>query len=170
MSRNKVKLAWIANDSARRTTFKKRKKGLMKKVSELSTLCGVEACAIIYGPYDQKVPDVWPSPSDAHRVLTRFKSMPEMEQSKKMMNQEAFLRQRIAKTKEQLKKQQRENREFEITKLMNRTLVDISGRILQDVHTDELKDLAFMIEEKMNGIQERIDSLKSSTGCRDGSR
>ncbi|KAF5203782.1 agamous-like MADS-box protein AGL80, partial [Thalictrum thalictroides] len=88
MARKKVKLAWIVNDSARRATFKKRKKGLMKKVSELSTLCGVEACAIIYGPEDPQ-PDVWPStPSEAHRVLTRFNSMPEMEQSKKMMNQE----------------------------------------------------------------------------------
>ena len=121
MARKKVKLAWITNDSARRATFKKRKKGLMKKVSELSTLCGVNACAIIYSPYDSQ-PDVWPTPSDAHHVLTRFKSLPEMEQSKKMMNQEGFLRQRITKLKEQLRKQQKENRELEITQLMFQTL------------------------------------------------
>ncbi|KAJ6434469.1 hypothetical protein OIU84_018060 [Salix udensis] len=52
MTRKKVKLAYITNDSARKATFKKRKKGLMKKVSELSTLCGIEACAIICSPYD----------------------------------------------------------------------------------------------------------------------
>ena len=33
----------------------------MKKVSELSTLCGIEACAIVYSPYDAQ-PEVWPSP------------------------------------------------------------------------------------------------------------
>ncbi|PIA60640.1 hypothetical protein AQUCO_00300272v1 [Aquilegia coerulea] len=162
MSRRKVKLAWIVNDSSRRSSFKKRKHGLMKKVSELSTLCGVEACAVVYGPYNPQVPDVWPSPSDAHRVLTRFKSLPEMEQSKKMVNQEAFLKQRIGKVKEQLRKQQRENRDEEITQLMNRALIDETGRILKDVQAEELKDLAWMIDKKMNCIQERIYSLRNS--------
>ncbi|PIA38594.1 hypothetical protein AQUCO_02700068v1 [Aquilegia coerulea] len=160
MARKKVKLAWIANDSARRATFKKRKKGLMKKVSELSTLCGVEACAIIYGPEDPQ-PDVWPSsPSDAHSVLTRFKSMPEMEQSKKMMNQEGLLRQGISKVKEQLKKQQRENHNFELTQLMYRTL---NGEALPDVGTEVLHALEGVIEEKMKAIQERIDGLRGTT-------
>ena len=85
MTRKKVKLAYISNDSARKATFKKRKKGLMKKVSELSTLCGIEACAIVYSPYDAQ-PEVWPSPIMVQRVLARFKNMPEMEQSKKMVN------------------------------------------------------------------------------------
>uniref|UniRef100_A0A804I4U9 MADS-box domain-containing protein n=1 Tax=Musa acuminata subsp. malaccensis TaxID=214687 RepID=A0A804I4U9_MUSAM len=39
MARKKVKLAWIANDSMRRATFKKRKMGLMKKVNKLAMLC-----------------------------------------------------------------------------------------------------------------------------------
>ncbi|KAF5203091.1 agamous-like MADS-box protein AGL80 [Thalictrum thalictroides] len=160
MARKKVKLAWIVNDSARRATFKKRKKGLMKKVSELSTLCGVEACAIIYGPEDPQ-PDVWPStPSEAHRVLTRFNSMPEMEQSKKMMNQEGLLRQGISKVKEQLKKQQKENRKFELTQLMYQTL---EGKRLPDVETEVLHELKVVIEEKMKAIQERIDSLRGET-------
>jgi SRF-type transcription factor (DNA-binding and dimerisation domain) len=59
MARKKVNLAWIQNDAIRRATFKKRKKGLIKKASELSTLCGVDTCVVIYGPQDQK-PEVWP--------------------------------------------------------------------------------------------------------------
>ncbi|KAF9605107.1 hypothetical protein IFM89_013777 [Coptis chinensis] len=129
----------------------------MKKVSELSILCGVEACAIVYGQYDPE-PDVWPSPSEAHNVLRRFKSMPEMEQSKKMMNQEGFLKQRIAKVKEQLKKQQRENREYEITQLMYQSLTGNAG--MYDVGKEELNDLAWLIDEKMKGIQERIDGFR----------
>ncbi|XP_010246969.1 PREDICTED: agamous-like MADS-box protein AGL80 [Nelumbo nucifera] len=70
MAGKKVKFALISNESAR-TTFKKRKNGLMKNVSELSTLCGVSACAIIYSLYG-KCLDVWPSISDAQRVLARF--------------------------------------------------------------------------------------------------
>ena len=78
MTRKKVKLAYISNDSARKATFKKRKKGLMKKVSELSTLCGIEACAIVYSPYDAQ-PEVWPSPITVQLMLSQFKNMPKME-------------------------------------------------------------------------------------------
>ncbi|XP_010271057.1 PREDICTED: agamous-like MADS-box protein AGL80 [Nelumbo nucifera] len=156
MARKKVKLALIANESARRTTFKKRKNGLMKKVSELSTLCGVSACAIIYSPYD-KQPDVWPSASDAQRVLARFKNLPEMEQSKKKMNQEVFLRQRISKLKEQLKRQEKDNRKHEMTILMYQTL---AGKSLNDVLIGDLNDLAWLVDEKLKEIQERIEQLR----------
>ncbi|KAK3222411.1 hypothetical protein Dsin_009436 [Dipteronia sinensis] len=51
----KVKLWYMAKDSARKATFRKRKKGLWKKVSELSsTLCGIDVCAIVYNPYDNQ--------------------------------------------------------------------------------------------------------------------
>ncbi|KAK8520257.1 hypothetical protein V6N12_004212 [Hibiscus sabdariffa] len=47
----KEKLAYITNDAARKTTYKKRVKGLVKKVIELTTLCGIEeACAVFYSP------------------------------------------------------------------------------------------------------------------------
>ncbi|XP_021815730.1 agamous-like MADS-box protein AGL80 [Prunus avium] len=44
MTRKKVSLTYITNDSARKATFKKRKTGLMKKGNELSTLCDIQAC------------------------------------------------------------------------------------------------------------------------------
>ena len=47
MGRKKVKLAFIANNTKRITTFRKRKKSLMKKAEELNTLCGIEACTIV---------------------------------------------------------------------------------------------------------------------------
>ncbi|CAA7052359.1 unnamed protein product [Microthlaspi erraticum] len=52
MTRSKVKLEFISNDASRKNTFRKRNKGLLKKVNELSTLCGIPACAIIYSPYN----------------------------------------------------------------------------------------------------------------------
>ncbi|KAF9618226.1 hypothetical protein IFM89_000861 [Coptis chinensis] len=48
MARGKVKHEYIDDKSSREVSFKKRKRGLKKKMTELSTLCGVEACAIIY--------------------------------------------------------------------------------------------------------------------------
>ncbi|KAJ8625419.1 hypothetical protein MRB53_033949 [Persea americana] len=158
MSRKKVKLAWIANDSSRKATYKKRKKGLMKKVSELSTLCGVNACAVVYGPGDRQ-PEVWPSSVDAEDVAMRFKSLPEMEKSKKMMNQEAFLRQRMAKLKDQLKKQLRESRQLEVTMLLHQCLL---GKGLQEASVDDLSDLSWMIESKMKMVQERVEFIRAS--------
>ncbi|MBA0880711.1 hypothetical protein Goshw_025403 [Gossypium schwendimanii] len=54
MIRKKVKLSYITNDSSRKANYKKRKKGLMRKMSELSTLCGIGACAIMYSPYESQ--------------------------------------------------------------------------------------------------------------------
>ncbi|XP_055814883.1 agamous-like MADS-box protein AGL80 [Solanum dulcamara] len=156
MTRKKVKLAFITNDSARKATFKKRKKGLMKKVSELSTLCGIDACAIIYSPYDTS-PEVWPNTIGAQRVLAEFKRMPEMEQSKKMVNQESFIRQRIAKASEQLKKQSKENREKEMTEIMYQGL---TGKGLQNLNLGDLNDLGWVIDQNLKEVYKRIEAVK----------
>ncbi|XP_009774462.1 agamous-like MADS-box protein AGL80 [Nicotiana sylvestris] len=156
MTRKKVKLAFITNDSARKATFKKRKKGLMKKVSELSTLCGIDACAIIYSPYENQ-PEVWPNTMGAQRVLAEFKRMPEMEQSKKMVNQESFIRQRIAKASEQLKKQSKENREKEMTEVMYQCL---AGKGMQNLNLGDLNDLGWVVDQNLKEINKRIEAFK----------
>ncbi|KAE9594415.1 hypothetical protein Lal_00001409 [Lupinus albus] len=156
MTRKKVKLAFIVNDASRKATYKKRKKGLMKKVGELSTLCGIDACAIIYSPYDPQ-PEVWPSPIGVQRVLAKFRRMPELEQSKKMVNQDSFLRQRILKTKEQVKKQSKDNREKEITQVMFQCLS--AGKILPNISMVDLNDLAWLIDQNLKDINRRVEIL-----------
>ncbi|XP_010058573.2 agamous-like MADS-box protein AGL80 [Eucalyptus grandis] len=158
MTRKKAALAYIANDAARKATFKKRKNGLMKKVSELSTLCGIEACTIVYSPY-QAEPEVWPSMLGARRAIARFKNMSEMDQSRRMVNQQEFIRQRIVKAEEQLKKQLRENREREIVQVMYRALV---GEGLQGLTIVDLNDLGWMLDKTGEEIEERIKKLKKS--------
>ncbi|XP_021911963.1 agamous-like MADS-box protein AGL80 [Carica papaya] len=117
MTRKNVNLAYITNNSARNATFKKRKNELMKKASELSTLCDIKACEIIYSPYDLQ-PDLWFFPLRAQHVLVDFKRMPEMEQSKKMVHQESFMHQRVSKATYQLKKKRNDNCKKEITDIM----------------------------------------------------
>ncbi|MBA0729950.1 hypothetical protein Golax_022501 [Gossypium laxum] len=65
-------------------------------MSELSTLCGINACAIMYSPYESQL-EVWPSPIGGQQVLSKFKMILEMEQRKNMVNQESFLSQRTVK-------------------------------------------------------------------------
>ncbi|KAI3986973.1 hypothetical protein MKX01_039908 [Papaver californicum] len=160
MARKKVKLAYITNDTARRSTFKKRRKGLMKKVGELSTLCGVSACAIVNGPYDRQ-PEVWPQQPEAYRVLMRFKSLPEMDQNKKQLNQESFTYNRIGKISDQCKKQQRENRYMEINRIYN---LAVAGKCsIPDVHPGDLGDLAYLLEEKKKKVQRKLSALKKAS-------
>ncbi|KAK8701990.1 hypothetical protein V6N13_020363 [Hibiscus sabdariffa] len=102
MARNKVKLAYITNHAARKATYHKRKKDLVKKVSELSTLCGVEACVVIYPPACDSQPKVWSSTATTHCMLSNFRTLFVLEQSNRMMTQESLVRQRIAKVEERL--------------------------------------------------------------------
>ncbi|KAK6241888.1 hypothetical protein SCA6_007277 [Theobroma cacao] len=78
MTRKKVKLEWIANDNARRVNIKKKRLRLLKKMSELSTLCGDNACAIIYG-LDKIETVVWLSPNMVQQQLAQFQSLSESE-------------------------------------------------------------------------------------------
>ncbi|KZV36495.1 MADS-box transcription factor 17-like [Dorcoceras hygrometricum] len=48
MGRGKVILERISNEVNRQVTFGKRKKGLLKKASELSVLCDSEVALIIF--------------------------------------------------------------------------------------------------------------------------
>ncbi|KAJ8434874.1 hypothetical protein Cgig2_003313 [Carnegiea gigantea] len=148
MTRKKVKLAFITNDSARKATYKKRKRGLLKKMDELTTLCDVKACAILYTPYEAR-PVVWPGPSGAREVIASFKRLPEMEKVKKMVSQEEFLRQRVAKAHEQLKRQQKENREKEMAHVMYQCL---SGKGLQSMSLLDLSDLGWFGECQGHGV------------------
>nr|AIZ95421.1 MADS25 [Apostasia odorata] len=153
MARKKVTLAWISNDATRRATLKKRRRGLMKKVKELSILCDVRACAIVYSPHEPQ-PEVWPSVAEAARILARFRSMPEIEQSKKMLDQESFLRQRVARLHDQLRRLERENHELEAAAVLRECL---AGGSLLDLRIEELASLAWMLEHKAKVVQERID-------------
>ncbi|XP_058782043.1 agamous-like MADS-box protein AGL80 [Vicia villosa] len=160
MTRGKLKLAFIENDKARKLTYNKRKKSLVKKVDEITTLCGVDACAIIYGPYDPQ-PEIWPSPSGVEKVLSKFKTAPEFDQSRRMVNQESFLQQRISKGKNQLQKQRRDNREKETTMLMFQCLN--AGKVVQnDFSIAGLNDLAWMIDQNLKKIGRKLESGHSN--------
>ena len=110
MARKKVTLQWIANDSTRRATLKKRRKGLMKKASELATQCDVDVLVVVYDGEGEARPEVWPdAPGEAERIAARFKAVPELDQCKKKQDMKGFLTQSNDKLRDQLRKAQHEN-------------------------------------------------------------
>ncbi|XP_068329597.1 agamous-like MADS-box protein AGL80 [Pyrus communis] len=153
MTRKKIKLAYIRDDVSRKVTFKKRKNGLMKKVKELSILCGIDVSAIVYSQYDTK-PDVGSCRDVARRIVTRFKQMPERDKSRNMLNQESFLRQQILKAEEQLKKQIKENQEKEI--MVQSMRGSLPGDWLQNLSGTDLNGLLLSIEKNIEAIEEEM--------------
>ncbi|CAA7015302.1 unnamed protein product [Microthlaspi erraticum] len=159
MTRQKVKMVFIENDSARKSTFKKRKKGILKKAHELATLCDVPIGIVIGSPYDS-TPEVWPTRESMDKVLSQWKAMSAMDKSKKMMNQESFLRQRINKATESRRKLCKENRELEMKEVMFDCLKGNTSPSRVDPRN--LRDLGGIIEQHLKDINRRIDILKKN--------
>ncbi|KAK2651295.1 hypothetical protein Ddye_018784 [Dipteronia dyeriana] len=150
MTRKKVNLSWIVKDSDRKASLKKRTAGLLKKVSELSTLCGVKALVIIYSP-DDRQPVMWPTRPEVQEILTRFNNMPEIERTKKMENQETYLKERVNKLEEQFDKQQKKNMELKVSNLMHNVY---EGNCLD---VTDLESLVRFVNEKLTIIKMKLE-------------
>ncbi|XP_027101900.1 uncharacterized protein [Coffea arabica] len=157
MTRKKIKLAFIRNETERKTCFKKRKNGLIKKVQELSTLCGIDACAIIYGPHDQE-PETWPpSPPAVLDLLERYKSLPE--RFRRLENQQSYTRSRVDKVHEQIRRKHNGIRENEVTNIMYRCL---RGEEVQNLRWADLNELEWMVSRNLREVSRRISVLKET--------
>ncbi|GAU46090.1 hypothetical protein TSUD_239770 [Trifolium subterraneum] len=134
---------------------------LLKKVNELSTLCGVDACAIIY-PENGVQPDVWPPGLRTRNVLGKFLSLPELERNKKMLDSEGFVKQTIVKNQASLKKQVEENhKKFSI--LINNVSKNLE-HIIGDVNINETNNPKMVIGKKLNEVEQKLSSMKIQAG------
>lgn len=159
MARKKVKIQWIEDDAARKAIYKKRMKGIMKKVEELSILCGVDACLIAYSPYQQQ-PQVWPSQGEAEGVVAAFRNLPENDQTKKVMNQSDFIRQRILKAMDDAVKQQMKNRKKEVEIIRGQCL---GGVPVEGLERKDLVDLVWAIDNQLDAVKKRINNVAGGT-------
>nr|BAN63731.1 agamous-like MADS-box protein AGL35 [Turritis glabra] len=157
MTRQKVKMTFIENETARKSTFKKRKKGVLKKAHELATLCDVPICVIVNSTYES-TPELWPSRETANKVVSQWKMMSVMDKTKKMVNQETFLQQRITKATESWKKLRKENKELEMKNIMFDCL---SGKTsVSRIEKSDLRDFGCVIEQHLKDVNRRMEILK----------
>jgi len=129
----------------------------MKKANELSTLCGVEVCVIIYGEnYGQAA--VWPSTIGLERVLHKFESLPELKRNKKMVDLYSFWMQRIEKAKEKYEKAMMENKKKEMTNFI-RQFIPTRIYNVGDLSLNDINYLATLIDDNMKEVDQRLDSM-----------
>ncbi|PNX91235.1 agamous-like mads-box protein agl80-like [Trifolium pratense] len=155
MARNKVKLAFISDESKRRASYIKRKRSLIKKVTELTTLCDVPACAVISSPFDSHI-DVWPNLEGAKNVIERYQNSTVINESKNVSHQR-FIMQRTAKARDQLKKLKHGNREKELNLLMFEYLQN--NNISYDLTPEEAKDLDKVVGKMLKEVDNKINTL-----------
>jgi len=128
-------------------------------VEELTTLCGIDVCAIIYSEFHSE-PEVWPSPLEVQRIITKFKNYSEIEQRRKKLNQESCLMQRIVKSKEKLVKVEKANWEMEKSLILFQCLDQ--EKIINTLNTNVLIDLACEINVKLKEITSKMNQLDTS--------
>ncbi|KAK4364757.1 hypothetical protein RND71_016115 [Anisodus tanguticus] len=161
MTRKKVKLALIESITERKASYKKRQKGFFKKAQEVSILCDVETAIVIYSPYHNE-PEVYPNHAAVINTFTKFRELPELEQSKNMETQVEFTKQRIKKLKEQLRKVRKENRVKQFTSKMYEVL---NGEdIPADMHPYDLNDLSYVINQNLKRVYESIKVMAGGEG------
>ncbi|CAN1292234.1 Agamous-like MADS-box protein AGL80 [Linum perenne] len=160
MGRKIVKLARIENERARRQTMARRQKGLMKKVDELTILCGVSALCIIYNPTvgEPAKPLIWPSnDGKIEELLQGFYSIPDIERHMRMTTQEQYLKQMTSKTNEMHANLRKKNNNLETAILMDEVHF---GKGLQGMDLQEIYDLEWLLNKKIRALRRKRDGVE----------
>nr|QWX93795.1 MADS-box protein 56 [Cunninghamia lanceolata] len=140
--------------------FLKRKRGLIKKVEELSILCGVEVYMICFGPetdqqtYQDQHPDVWPNISKGLELIQRYRRLSKEEQDKKKLDNSSFLEQRIKKLRLELNIRRKENKDH-----ARDIMYPCWDNCLNDLSVENLRDLLEYINVKLEAVHDRINFL-----------
>ncbi|AES74395.1 agamous-like MADS-box protein AGL82 [Medicago truncatula] len=155
MGRGRVSVEFIQKEKSRKISLQTRKIGLMTKVEELSILCDVDACVILYAPnfegqgYDE--PETWPKDTkELQRILQRYYNTT-IDRRLKTYNVQEYFKERMKKV------------EFEISKVrkekfkMKYQTWDESFNFLED---EQLRLFASILDFKLDACNLKMNMLK----------
>ncbi|XP_030531103.1 agamous-like MADS-box protein AGL82 [Rhodamnia argentea] len=164
MGRGKLALELIPKEKARRITYEKRKKGLMKKAQEFTTLCGVDTCMLIYGPAGATAtaePEVWPSsPEKVKLVIERYRSEGADRRAKRTIGLPEFFTNRKRKVDAELAKARLANWEAKYP---------VSEALIEGFSEEELRRLLGSLGRKLEAAKARLAAMKEDAMRRSSS-
>lgn len=131
---------------------------LIKELDEIRTICGIEACAVISYPNDPQ-PVVWPSESEAQRLISKFNGMPKEKQKESMLDQIAFLEQRNLELQEQLKKKREDNKKKEIALLIQQYMEN--GKKFTNMSVADVNTLMSWAHEARREFEHKFDQMQA---------
>ncbi|XP_016463686.1 agamous-like MADS-box protein AGL82 [Nicotiana tabacum] len=152
MGRSKINMELIQDYKKRKSTFQKRKACLINKISELSILCDIKACMIIYE--GNNCEEIWPNdPNEVQELINLYKNQPIEDRSKRENSLSSFLENekkkaeiKMAKLKKKIKTEKYPTWDSRFNYLSEK----------------ELRNLAGVLEKKMENAKEKTEFLKSS--------
>ncbi|GAB4860911.1 hypothetical protein Ancab_036072 [Ancistrocladus abbreviatus] len=160
MGRAKIKMEFKTKEKIRNNALQKGKKNLKKKAYELSILCDVPVCLIIY-PYNNEnnkagtqssEPDIWPeNPEKVREIINRYISVPKDVRQKRAVNLFDILEGRKKKAEQALLKLQKRNM------VMKYPSWHVS---FDSFNKDQLMQTLWVLDEKLEIVKGRIAMLK----------
>lgn len=151
----------IQEGKARKTTFQKRKNGLMKKVEEFSILCGVDVCLIIYAPdFDNQGLaqfETWPvETTEVDRIIRKYNDTTS-DRRPRIYDVQEYYKDRMKKVEAEITKVHKEKH-----KIIYPTW-DNSFNALGEA---QLRIFVSMLDAKLDACNRRMDMLKRNKGKR----
>ncbi|KAK7396780.1 hypothetical protein VNO78_17938 [Psophocarpus tetragonolobus] len=151
--RKKLAVKLIENLAARKACYKKRRASLLKKVEDLTILCGLDACAIIHGPGDN-VPTVWPSHDKAQDLLHNFENDPLSDRLSENVTPRLYIEQKNKEIENQLAKLKEKNNEKDMSNFMHQIHHD--GKSLSDFDESHICRLLCYVEAKLQKVRAKL--------------
>ncbi|KAK1389732.1 hypothetical protein POM88_017910 [Heracleum sosnowskyi] len=155
--RGKVVLARITNERKRRETLRKRKAGLLKKVSELTILCDLEAAVVIYSRGEFQ-PTIWPSTSEARSTISKFLRRPVLERKARSHTRKSLIAQKCKRLKNKAERLKKKNDNRIIQALI--TLIYDERKRIQDLDAEHKKKMSDFADERKKELLKHIRRLK----------
>ncbi|XP_058092673.1 agamous-like MADS-box protein AGL16 [Magnolia sinica] len=154
MGRARIPIKLIDDSKARNTTFKKRSRGLLKKMFEFATLCSVDACMICFGPDGDRLyaHETWPKdPLEVEHMIKRYRSLSIGERDKRKVDLSRYLSERKKKLEHELNQWNEEKSRVEYPTW------DFQ---LNEWSEAALRELAVTLDSKIEIVKRRIRFFK----------
>ncbi|THG17790.1 agamous-like MADS-box protein AGL62 [Camellia sinensis] len=164
--RKKIEMKMIANENARRITFSKRRHGLFKKASELSTLCGVDMAIVLFSmggkAFSFGKPNV---DSIVDRFLNQNAQPSEGVSSHATRHYDATVHQLNQQFHDLRKRLEAEKKKEKIVQNMSNNNHDLLScrfdAYVNQLDLQQLEQLKKSMEELKKNVAQRVDELNS---------